>query len=89
MRHVNLPNWLVWTDNNLKWLSIPRLPLLLTIIQAVGFLLIMWKLVDRNWLILFPDKVFQGEVWRIFTFISIPMMDNYLVIILLWFFMML
>ncbi|MDR2732291.1 MAG: hypothetical protein LBB36_03635 [Fibromonadaceae bacterium] len=86
MRQVNFPNWLAWIDKNLKWLSIPKLPFLLTIIQAFGFFFAMGKPVFVERLVLYPDAVFQGEIWRIFTFIAIPLINNFLVFFVLWFF---
>jgi hypothetical protein len=37
-------------------------------------------------LILNPSAVLQGDIWRIFTFIAIPLVDNFLVFFVLWFF---
>ena len=37
-------------------------------------------------LILYPNTVLQGEIWRIFTFIAIPLASNILVFFVLWFF---
>jgi len=86
MRQITFPNWLVWIDENLKWLSIPKLPIVLTLIQVFGFFLGMGKpdFIDR--LVLYPNEVFQGEIWRIFTFIAIPLTNNLLVFFVLWFF---
>jgi len=87
MRQITFPNWLVWIDQNHKWMSIPKLPLILTAIQVLGFFLVMGKPIFKEELILFPIKVFQeGEVWRIFTFIAIPLANNFLVFFVLWFF---
>ena len=85
MRQITFPNWLVWIDENFKWLSIPKLPLILTIIQALGFLLGWVKPGFMDKLVLYPNVVFQGEIWRIFTFIAIPLADNFLVFFVLWF----
>lgn len=86
MRQIILPNWLVWIDKNLKWLSIPKLPLVLTLIQALGFFLVMGKPAFTKLLILDPNAVFNGEVWRIFTFIAIPLTNHILFVLVLWFF---
>jgi hypothetical protein len=87
MRQITFPNWLVWVDQNHKGLAIPKLPLILTIIQVLGFFLVYGKPIFKDELILFPIKVFQeGEVWRIFTFIAIPLASNFLVGFVLWFF---
>nr|AGS54295.1 hypothetical protein [uncultured bacterium contig00106] len=86
MRQINFPNWLVWIDGNLKWLSIPKLPLLLTIIQAAGFFLVMSKPAFQKSLILDPNKVLNGEFWLVFTFIAIPVVNSFFVFFVLWFF---
>ncbi|MDR2583276.1 MAG: hypothetical protein LBC75_07345 [Fibromonadaceae bacterium] len=87
MRQITFPNWLVWIDKNLKGLSIPKLPLILTIIQILGFLLDMGKPGFISKLYLTPKLILeQGEIWRIFTFIAIPFPNNLLVILVLWFF---
>ncbi len=86
MRQINFPNWLLWIDNNLKWLSIPKLPLALTAIQAVGFFLVMGKPGFEEQLVLNPHAVFHGEIWRIFTFLAIPISNSFLVFFVLWFF---
>jgi hypothetical protein len=86
MRQINFPNWLLWIDKNLKWLSIPKLPLLLIIIQVLGFCLVMGKPVFEEQLIIDPKAVFHGDIWRIFTFMAIPLANNFLVFFVLWLF---
>jgi|GEM_PF-2018053 len=86
MRQINFPNWLVWIDKNLHWLSIPKLPLVLTLVQALGFFLVMGRPAFEKQLILDPSAVFYGEFWRIFTFIAIPLTGHILVFFVLWFF---
>lgn len=86
MRKIEFPNWLVRIDEKCKWLYIPKLPLVLTIIQALGFFLVSGKHEFIYKLILYPDAVYKGEFWRIFTFISIPLSTNFLVFFVLWFF---
>jgi hypothetical protein len=86
MRQINFPNWLLWIDKNLKWLSIPKMPLLLTAIQVFGFFLVMAKPAFEERLVLNPGAVLNGEIWRIFTFIAIPLSSSFLVFFVLWFF---
>jgi len=86
MRQVNFPNWLVRIDKNFKWLSIPKLPLLLTVVQTLGFFFTIKKPEFVSKLILDPNAVLQGDIWRIFTFIAIPLVGNFLVFFVLWFF---
>ena len=86
MRQITLPNWLSRMDKDFKWLSIPKLPLLLVIIQILGFVLVMGKPEFEQRLVLNPDMVLQGEIWRIFTFVAIPLSHNFLMFFVLWFF---
>ena len=86
MKQITFPNWLLWIDKNLKWLSIPKLPVFLTVIQALGFFLTMGKPSFVERLALYPSGGLSGEIWRIFTFIAIPLIDNFLVFFVLWFF---
>jgi hypothetical protein len=86
MRQITLPNWLSRMDKDFKWLSIPKLPLLLVIIQIFGFVLVMGKPEFEQRLVLNPDMVLQGEIWRIFTFVAIPLSHNFLMFFVLWFF---
>jgi len=82
---MNFPNWLVWIDKNLKWLFIPKLPLFLIIIQIAGFFLVKYLPVYAELLYLEPEAVLEGQVWRIFTFIATPLMNNFFVVFVLWF----
>jgi len=87
MRQITFPNWLVWIDKNFKDLSIPKLPIVLTIIQVLGFLLAMGKPEFIDKLYLTPKIILEhGEIWRIFTFIAAPLASNILVLFVLWFF---
>jgi len=83
---MNFPNWLVWIDKNLRLLSIPKLPLLLVVMQLLGFFLVKSRPAFAELLYLNPKAVLDGEVWRIFTFLSIPLMKNFLILFVLWFF---
>jgi hypothetical protein len=85
VKQIIFPDWLTWIDKNLKWLSIPKLPLILTLIQAFGFILVTTRLGFVDKLILKPSAVLQGEVWRIFTFMAIPLINNFLIFLVLWF----
>jgi hypothetical protein len=73
-------------DKNLEGLAIPKLPLLLTMIQVFGFFLVMFKPEFADRLVLNRAEVFHGEIWRIFTFIAIPLSKSFLVFLVLWFF---
>ncbi|NLB63061.1 MAG: hypothetical protein GX801_03010 [Fibrobacter sp.] len=87
------PRWLTWAEKKFGWIAIPNLPLFLVGIQALGFVLLAVKggsnpavasqLASR--LVLDPQAVLNGEIWRLFTFIAIPMSHGFWMIFVLWF----
>jgi hypothetical protein len=81
MRQISLPNWLLWVDKNLNWLSIPKLPLLLTVIQVLVFALVKAKPEFLLKLNLVPGAVLQGEIWRVLTFIAAPFAGNFILVL--------
>jgi len=89
MRQVNLPEWLVRIDKNLSWLSIPKLPLFLTTIQVLGFVLVKMRPENATRFVLDPSAVLHGEVWRIFTFIANPLVPISSIVFVLGFFFVL
>jgi len=90
---VQSPRWLESAERKFGFLAIPNLGLVLVALQALGSLLLWFKagsdpdamsiLLER--LVLDPQAVFAGEVWRIVTFLAIPLSTNLLMIIVLWF----
>jgi hypothetical protein len=52
----------------------------------MGFFFVMRKPEFVSKLILDPNAILHGEIWRIFTFVAIPLVDNFLVFFVLWFF---
>jgi len=95
MRQITFPNWLIWVDKKFRNLAIPKLPLVLIIIQILGFLLSMVRgqtqLTFIDNLVLYPSNVYAGQIWRVFTFIAIPLVSGNVVVfivfcIVLWFF---
>lgn len=79
------PKWLQFLEKKIGWFSFPNMALTLVGLQAIGFLLVMQ---DSNWiygLYLNPELVLQGEVWRIMTFLALPLSTHPLwVIFVLW-----
>ena len=80
-----LPRWITWLEKKAPWLSIPHLGLIIVIVQVVGYFLVRARpdFVDR--LVLDPSAVLNGEVWRLVTFIAIPISDSFLMFFVLWF----
>lgn len=87
------PRWLEWAERRMGWLSIPNLGLFVVALQAMGFAFLWIKagsdpysaaaLTER--LVLDPQAVLAGEVWRIVTFLTIPLSPNIWMVFVLWF----
>lgn len=66
------PKWLQLLSRRLSWLAVPNIAVILVTLQALGFLFV---LTDGAWferLALIPQRVLQGEVWRLITFLALP-----------------
>lgn len=69
----NDPRWLSYLSRRLSWLAIPNIAILFVTLQALGF---VFALLDPIWLgrlALFPEMVRQGELWRVVTFLALPL----------------
>lgn len=80
------PKWLDKLEIRFGWLSVSNMAALLVGLQGIGFVLI---LSDPRWtyrLALIPRLVYEGEVWRIITFLALPSSMNPLgLVFILWF----
>lgn len=70
------PKWLDSLERNLPWLAIPNIGILLVTLQALGFLMVTLDPIWFTRLALDPSQVFQGEYWRLITFLSLPVSLN-------------
>lgn len=87
------PQWLMHAERRFGFLAVPNLAIFLVAIQAIGYVMLWLKagsdpyaadlLVER--LVLIPEAVIQGEVWRLITFIAIPLSMNFFMVLILWF----
>jgi hypothetical protein len=68
------------------WLAIPNIAILIVTLQALGFLFVN---IDPAWIerfALIPELVRRGEVWRLVTFLALPLsLSPIFVIFVLWF----
>ncbi|MBI3555189.1 MAG: rhomboid family intramembrane serine protease [Deltaproteobacteria bacterium] len=80
------PKWLGKLSRQLKWLAVPNIAIIFITLQVLGFLFV---LSDAAWferLALIPGRVLQGEVWRLITFLALPLSLSPLwMIFALWF----
>ncbi len=76
MMIYEFPPWLRWVQKKLPVFNIPYLAEQFAMLQVVGYVLILF---DKRWFdlfILYPERVFRGEIWRIFTFLLVPYVMN-------------
>jgi hypothetical protein len=73
MLYGQAPKWIDRLERLLPGLGIPNLALYLIGAQALGFMLVLFE--PRAWLLLVldPSMVLKGEVWRLVTFLALPM----------------
>ncbi len=66
------PKWLNVLSRKLSWAAIPNLAMVFVGLQMVGFFLTS---TDPEWiekLALIPEYVLRGEIWRVLTFLALP-----------------
>jgi hypothetical protein len=73
MLYGQTPKWIDRLERLMPGLGIPNLALYLIGAQAFGFLVILAE--PRAWqlLVLDPDMVVRGELWRLVTFMAMPL----------------
>ncbi|HSQ42425.1 MAG TPA: hypothetical protein VLM37_09120 [Fibrobacteraceae bacterium] len=87
------PRWLGWAERHFHWLTIPNLGLFLVALQTLGFAFLWIKGASDPYaaanlaqlMVLDPQAVLSGEIWRIFTFLTIPLSNSIWMIFVLWF----
>jgi hypothetical protein len=78
--------WLNRLEKRLGWLAIPNLASFLVGLQIIGFLLVLSDPLWMARLALIPHLVLQGEVWRLITFLALPLSLNpFWMLFVLWF----
>ena len=80
------PQWLQKAERKIAWLAIPNLAVTLVGLQVIGFILVMSNPAWYPRLMLQPQLVLEGEVWRLVTFLCLPLTTSLLwLIFVLWF----
>lgn len=78
--------WLNFLERHFKFIAIPNIAIIFVTLQGIGFLM---TAADPAWyfrLALLPELVFQGELWRIVTFLALPISNSPVwVLFELWF----
>ena len=86
MANGTTPKWLHVLERRLAWLAVPNIASFVVGLQFIGFILI---LSDPEWrwrLALIPEQVLQGEIWRLVTFLALPVtLSPFWLLFVLWF----
>jgi hypothetical protein len=73
MLYGQTPRWIDRLERLMPGLGIPNLALYLVGAQALGFLLALFDQRVLELLILIPHLVLKGELWRLITFLAMPL----------------
>lgn len=86
MANGTTPKWLQVLERRLAWLAVPNIASFVVGLQFIGFVLIFS---DSSWssrLALIPESVLQGEIWRLITFLALPIsLSPFWLLFVLWF----
>ncbi len=86
MPNGTTPGWLHVLERRLAWLALPNIASFVVGLQFIGFILIFS---DPDWgwrLALIPEQVLQGEIWRLITFLALPIsLSPFWLLFVLWF----
>lgn len=81
-----VPCWVSFLEKKWGKLVIPHIAMFLVFFQILGFILLKFRPEWLRYLSLDPSAVLRGEIFRVFTFLFIPVFDNFLMIFITWFF---
>ena len=73
-----VPKWLEKLERRMPWLAIPNIALYLVGLQVLGLLLVLSDPQAREVLVLDPHLVVKGEVWRLGSFLALPLSTSLL-----------
>ena len=87
MLYGQTPKWIDWLDRRMPGFGIPNLALYLVGAQACGYLLSLAYPTKVDLLILDPYMVLRGEVWRLVTFLAVPVASDALWMVMALYFL--
>jgi len=80
------PKWIDRLERLMPGLGIPNLALFLVGAQGLGFFIVLANRQALSLLILDPDRVLHGELWRLISFLAVPLTLNaFWMVFVLWF----
>ena len=65
-------SWISWLEARIGFLGIPRLMQLIAVLNGLVFVLNLFKRSFVLALLLIPEKILHGEVWRLVSYIFVP-----------------
>lgn len=65
--------WLRTLERKLGWIAIPNIALIFTTLQVLGFFCVYSDPIWYGRLALLPEAVKAGELWRLVTFLALPL----------------
>ncbi|HUJ10383.1 MAG TPA: hypothetical protein VL171_10180 [Verrucomicrobiae bacterium] len=78
MLYGQAPRWIDRLERLMPGLGIPNLALYLVGAQVVGFFLALYDPRALGLLVLSPSLILKGELWRLVTFLAIPLYSSLL-----------
>ena len=88
---TDAPTGKIWDflGRHLPWLGTPGVLKAVVLLNALTFLLVTIEPAYAGMLALIPEKVRQGEIWRLVTYIFIPQTDSafwvFFLLLFMWF----
>jgi hypothetical protein len=65
-------SWINWLEARIGFLGIPRLMQLVAVLNGLVYLLNFFKKSFVQALLLIPERILHGEVWRLVSYIFVP-----------------
>ena len=83
---ADTPHWLQKLEKRFGAFAIPNLPIVMVGIQVFGLFVLYANAEGIQKMILYPDFVIAGQVWRLITFMAVPQVTNIIfALFVLWF----
>jgi len=78
-------SWLDKLERKFGWFALPNLALYLVILQVFGYIVYLLSANNPEMILkifLIPELVLKGEIWRLITFMAIPMHTNIFIMLI-------
>lgn len=67
------PAWLRWLEKHFGFIAIPNIAVIVVSMQVFGYILAITNPERIPQMFLIPDAVWAGEIWRVLTFMALPL----------------